>query len=152
MKSLQEVFAPDNRCFGCGPANNLGLGLKSMVEGEGLVATFLPKPHHQAFENVLSGGICGTLLDCHSNWCAAYALMKKGSHKSPPCTVTARYSVNLLHPTPMDTLLIIIARPLLVTDKKAEIFAEIKAKDKVTATCEGVFVAVSEGHPGFHRW
>ena len=30
-----------------------------------------PEPHHLAFEGVLNGGICGALLDCHSNWTAA---------------------------------------------------------------------------------
>jgi hypothetical protein len=71
---------------------------------------------------------------------------------SPPCTVTARYAVDLLAPTPMNTTLKLIARPKLVTAKKAEISAEILANDIRTASCEGIFVAVSPGHPGFHRW
>lgn len=152
MKSLQEIFAPNNQCFGCGPSNTLGLRLKSMAQGDAFIAHFLPKPHHQAFENVLSGGICGTLLDCHSNWCAAYSIMQKYGLKTPPCTVTARFSINLLMPTPMKTMLTLTARPTLVTEKKAEIFAELKAFDQITATCEGLFVAVKEDHPGFHRW
>ena len=27
-----------------------------------------------------------------------------------------------------------------------------EAAGKVTATCRGVFVAVKEGHPAYHRW
>src|SRR5579871_4450367 len=104
MKSLQDAFAPNNQCFGCGPANSQGLQIKSMVEGDEVVARFIPKVHHQAFDNVLSGGICGVLLDCHSNWCAAYFIMMKTGQNSPPCTVTARYAVSLLAPTPMDTI------------------------------------------------
>jgi len=30
--------------------------------------------------------------------------------------------------------------------------ATIEAAGRVTATCRGVFVAVKEGHPAFHRW
>jgi len=152
MKSLQDTFAPNNQCFGCGPSNSQGLQIKSMVEDDTVVAYFTPKAHHQAFPNVLSGGICGTLLDCHSNWCAAYFIMKKRGENTPPCTVTARYAVELRLPTPMDKVLKIVARPTLVTEKKAEITASLLADDVVTATCEGLFVAVSEGHPAYHRW
>lgn len=152
MKSLQDTFAPNNQCFGCGPSNSLGLQIKSMVEGDSCVAMFRPQVHHQAFDNVLSGGICGTLLDCHSNWCAAYFIMKARGETTPPCTVTARYAVDLLAPTPMDQIIKIIATPKRVTEKKAEIYAELIVNEICTARCEGVFVAVSPGHPGYHRW
>lgn len=152
MKSLQDSFAPLNQCFGCGPSNSLGLQIKSFVEGDLVVATFMPADHHKAFDNVLSGGICGTLLDCHSNWAAAYYIMKKRNENIAPCTVTARYAVDLLAPTPMGKMLNIIAKPKLVTEKKAEIQAEISVDGSVTARCEGLFVAVSPGHPAYHRW
>jgi hypothetical protein len=28
----------------------------------------------------------------------------------------------------------------------------VESGGKTTATCRGVFVAVREGHPAFHRW
>lgn len=152
MKSLQEQFAPHNQCFGCGPSNSLGLRIKSFPQGEELIMSFWPEHHHQAFENILSGGICGTLLDCHSNWCAAYSIMKHTNQESPPCTVTAKYSVHLKAPTPMNKELKLIARPTLVSERKAEIYAEISVDGQITATCEGLFIAVSPGHPSYHRW
>lgn len=152
MLSLQERFAPRNRCFGCGPSNDKGLRIRSMVEGDSLVALFTPEPHHQAFDNILSGGICGTLLDCHSNWCAAYFIMQERKEDTSPCTVTARYTVELKAPTPMNTELKIIARPIKISTRKGEIHAEIWANNQITATCEGIFVAVNPGHPGYHRW
>lgn len=151
-KSLQEQFASNNECFGCGPSNELGLRIKSFVDGENLIASFMPQKHHQAFDNILSGGIIGVLLDCHSNWCAAYSIMKKRNESTPPCTVTAKYNVELLAPTPMDQAIQIIATPILVTERKAEISAKLIAHGSVTATCTGLFVAVSPGHPGYHRW
>ena len=73
--SLQDRYAPQNQCFGCGPANSKGLRIKSYVVGDELVAEFTPEAHHIAFAGVLNGGIIGTLLDCHSNWAAAHHLM-----------------------------------------------------------------------------
>ena len=74
-------------CFGCGPANEKGLRIKSLVVGDEVVADFTPEPHHLAFGGVLNGGIIGALLDCHSNWTAAYYLMKARGLETPPCTV-----------------------------------------------------------------
>lgn len=152
IKSLQEQFAPHNECFGCGPSNSLGLRIQSFVQGDELIATFMPQKHHQAFDNILSGGIVGTLLDCHSNWCAAYFIMKERGEETPPCTVTAKYAVQLLAPTPMKSPLQLIAKPTLLTGRKAEVSAKLIADGVCTATCEGLFVAVSPGHPGYHRW
>jgi len=62
MKSIQETYAPQNRCFGCGPSNDKGLRIRSFEEGDELICEWRPQPHHLAFENVLNGGICGALL------------------------------------------------------------------------------------------
>jgi hypothetical protein len=32
------------------------------------------------------------------------------------------------------------------------VLAKLVSKGKTCATCRGVFVAVKEGHPAFHRW
>jgi hypothetical protein len=152
MKSLQDMYAPNNKCFGCGPKNLHGLQIKSWVKDGLVVAEFIPQPHHQAFDNVLNGGICGTLLDCHSNWCAAYFIMKERNDKSPPCTVTARFAVELLKPTPMNKTIKIVAAPTAISENKAEIKAQLIVDEICTARCEGLFVAVSPGHPAYHRW
>ena len=66
-KSLQETYAPNGICFGCGVGNEKGLRIRSFPEGEEVVASWHAEAHHQAFPGMLSGGIVGTLLDCHSN-------------------------------------------------------------------------------------
>jgi hypothetical protein len=76
-QSLQKRYAPANRCFGCGPANEKGLRIQSFVQGDALVCDWTPQPHHLAFDGVLNGGICGAILDCHSNWAAAHFLMTR---------------------------------------------------------------------------
>lgn len=151
--SLQERYAPNNACFGCGPANDQGLRIRSMPQGDVVVAEWTAQPHHQAFPGVLNGGIIGSLLDCHSNWTAAYVLMKQAGADSPPCTVTADYAIKLLRPTPMDGPVKLEARAVEVKDDRAVIEATLTGSNgKLCATCRGTFVAVKEGHPAYHRW
>lgn len=150
--SLQDKYAPHNRCFGCGPANEKGLRIKSRPEGDECVAEFTPEPHHEAFPGVLNGGIIGTLLDCHSNWTAAWSLLRASNADTPPCTVTADFHIVLKRPTPMDALVTLNAHAVEQTADRAIIEATLTANGKICATCRGTFVAVKEGHPAFHRW
>ena len=150
--ALQDRYAPNGTCFGCGPRNENGLRIKSVVRGEEVVATWRAARYHEAFAGTLSGGIAGTLLDCHSNWTAAYHLMRRTEATTPPCTVTAEYSVKLLRPTPTDGPIELVARPIEIGDDRAVVEAELHAGGKVCATCRGTFVAVRPGHPAYHRW
>jgi len=150
-KSVQEEYAPHNECFGCGPANAKGLHIRSMKAEDGLVCDWTPSREHLAFPGVLNGGICGALLDCHSNWAAAMHLMKAGNLTTPPCTVTAEFTVKLKRPTPLGPLQL-KAHVVEAQGDRATVEATIEAGGKVTATCRGIFVAVREGHPAFHRW
>ena len=151
-QSLQDRYAPKNRCFGCGPANEKGLRIKSFVEGEQAVCDWRPEPHHQAYEGILNGGICGAILDCHSNWTAAHHLMKAAGAEVPPCTVTADFHVKLRRPTPMGVALHLTARVVESSGDRAVVEAAIEAEGRTTATCRGTFVAVKEGHPAYHGW
>lgn len=152
-KSLQETYAPNSICFGCGVKNEKGLQIRSFPTENGeVVAEWRAQPHHQAFPGMLNGGIIGALLDCHSNWTAAYYLMKKHGKEKPDCTVTANYSVKLLRPTPFDSTIYLKARVVEAEDDRATVEAELIANDKICATCRGLFVIVKEGHPAYHRW
>jgi len=152
-QSLQDRFAPGLICFGCGPANEKGLQIKSFPGGDGRVkAQFAPRDHHQAFEGMLNGGIIGALLDCHMNWTAAWTLMQKLESEKPPCSVTSEFSVRFSKPTPVDSMVRLIAWAEESTDRKVSTRAELWARDELTATGKGVFVAVKEGHPAWHRW
>ena len=152
MKSVQETYAPENRCFGCGPANEKGLRIRSFEEGGELVGEWHAEPHHQAFDGILNGGICGALLDCHSNWAAAMHLMRSRGESTPPCTVTADFHVMLMRPTPMDAAIKMRAHVVESSEDRAVVKASLEANGQVTATCRGTFVAVKEGHPAYHRW
>jgi acyl-coenzyme A thioesterase PaaI-like protein len=151
-KSIQETYAPDMACFGCGPANPKGLHVQSFPNGEEVIAEWKPKPEYEAFTGVLSGGIIGTLLDCHCNWTAAWHLMKQNGADHPPPTVTAEYTIKLFRPTPSDQPIKLEAKVVESSEDRAVAEGVLIAHGKVCATCRGTFVAVKPGHPAYHRW
>src|SRR3989304_4676628 len=58
-------LSDNNRCFGCGKENPLGLKItftldrgKKAIKGE-----FTPGPEHQGYQGITHGGIIATLLD-----------------------------------------------------------------------------------------
>ena len=101
---------------------------------------------------MLNGGIIGALLDCHSNWTAAFHLMRKAGAEAPPVTVTAEFAVKLRRPTPSGGALRLRARVTESTDDRAVVESSLEAGGQVCATCRGTFVAVKPGHPAYHRW
>jgi acyl-coenzyme A thioesterase PaaI-like protein len=163
--SLQERYAPNSICFGCGPANAGGLHIRSFpaaatggVEGDPsdgadeVIAEWMPTSGYEAFPGVLNGGIIGALLDCHSNWTAAYHLMRKAGAEKPPTTVTSDYAIKLLRPTPADQSVHLRARVVESTDRRAVVEATLESGGEPSATCRGTFVAVREGHTAYNRW
>jgi acyl-coenzyme A thioesterase PaaI-like protein len=151
--ALQDRYAPNGVCFGCGPANAKGLRIKSRLGEDGaVVCDWQPRPEHEAFAGVLSGGIIGTLLDCHCNWTAAQHLMRAAGEAKPPSTVTAEYHIKLLRPTPTDGPVHLSARVVDAAEGRAVVEGTLAAGGKTCATCRGVFVAVGPGHPAYHRW
>ena len=65
MKSIQETYAPNLACFGCGPANPKGLHIRSFPNGDEVVAEWEPSKEYEAFEGMLSGaslGRCSTVI------------------------------------------------------------------------------------------
>jgi len=139
-------------CYGCGPANDRGLHVRSFPDGDALVAEWTPQPHHEAFPGVLNGGIIGTLLDCHCNWTAALHLMRQADAGQPPCTVTADYLITMKRPTPTGGAVRLRAWVVESAADRATVDGTLEAGGKVCATCRGTFVAVKEGHPAYHRW
>jgi len=154
-KSLQEQYAPHGRCFGCGPTNDKGLRIRSFPQSDDaaahVICDFTPEKHHEAFDNVVNGGILGALLDCHMNWTTIFHLMKKNGLDKAPCCVTADFKVTLKRPTPLGPLHI-DAWVVSSTEDRATIEATITANGKVTAIGNGTFVAVKPDHPAYHRW
>ncbi len=150
--SLQDRYAPNSVCFGCGPKNEAGLKLKSVPSGESVTAEWTPRREHVAFGEFGSGGIISVLMDCHGNWAATYALMKAKGLPTPPGTVTAEYTVRFLRPSSIGSVWRLSARATKIEGDKAWVSGELTVGSEITATMNGLFVAVKESHPAFHRW
>jgi acyl-coenzyme A thioesterase PaaI-like protein len=152
MESLQDKYSPNAVCFGCGPANPAGLHIKSRLEGNRLVADWLPKPQHMAFAGFTNGGIISTLLDCHGNMTAAYSLMKERGLQTPPGTVTAELTIKFLRPSPLKKELHLSAWCTGIEGNRVRVEGSLEVDDVKTASMSGLYVAVKEGHPAFHKW
>lgn len=154
-KSLQERFAPRGLCFGCGPANPEGLRIRSFPSAEDpatLICEWSPEAHHAAYATFLNGGVIGAIFDCHCNWAATWHLMRRDGLESPPCTVTADFQVKFKRPTAMDAPVTLAARAVSGEGSKVKVEATLSSHGKLTATCNGRFVAVPPDHPAYHRW
>jgi acyl-coenzyme A thioesterase PaaI-like protein len=152
VRSLQETYAPNGICFGCGPANAKGLQIRSVPAGDVVTCEWRAKPEHQAFPGMLSGGIAGALLDCHSNWTAIHHLIKAGGLSEAPPMVTADYYVRFRRPMPIDGPITLSARVVESAADRATVEATLTAGGQECATCRGTFVAVQPGHPAYARW
>jgi acyl-coenzyme A thioesterase PaaI-like protein len=151
-QSVQERYAPGSTCFGCGPANPDGLHIRSFPAGDELVAEWQSRPRYEAFPGALSGGIAGTMLDCHSNWAATLELMRRSGAATPPATVTSRFEVRFLRPASTNGPIVLHARVVDVLPERATVESTLEAGGVTCATFRGTFVAVPEGHPAFGRW
>ena len=104
VPSIQERLFPDLRCFGCGPANERGLRLRSFPSDAAVTAEFLPWPEHDNGLGYLNGGIISTLLDCHSAAAVMHEADRRGWGALPGAGlayVTAGLDVRYLRPAPL---------------------------------------------------
>lgn len=151
--SLQQRYAPEGRCFGCGPANEHGLRIQSFEAKDGtVVATWQARPEHEAFDGYVNGGILGTLIDCHSNWTAIAALLAHLGASEAPSTVTVDYSVRFRRPTLSDRPLRLIGKAIEILDDRVAVETIVEVDGERTAIGRATFVAVQPGHPAFGRW
>lgn len=134
---------PDLTCYGCGPANEVGLQLKSYLgaDGETLVATVHPEEmFNSGAPNVMYGGHIASLIDCHSIWTAitfAYRAENRELGSSPRIAyVTGELCVEYLEPTPLDRSIDLTARVDGDPGKRTRVESELGPEGEVTATGE----------------
>jgi len=53
----------DDYCFVCGRENPIGMKLDFSLDGERIVAEFIPRKEHQGYMDIVHGGIISTLID-----------------------------------------------------------------------------------------
>jgi acyl-coenzyme A thioesterase PaaI-like protein len=139
--ALQDLFLPQNRCFGCGPANPDGLHLKSYEDGDDLIAEWVPEERFQGPPGVVNGGLMAVPMDCHATWAAMHVF--SADRGGEPCgAVTAGYQVRLVAPTPIGHRVVLRAQVTSRTERKAKVTVTATVDGRTVATFEGTFVAV----------
>lgn len=138
-QSIQDRYFPDLPCFGCGPANENGLRLKSFVDAGTVVADFSPWPEHDNGLGYLNGGIIATVLDCHSAAVVTYEAHQRGWPPLPGAElpyVTAGLDVRYLRPAPLNETVRLVGEILEAGEDAmtAEVRVEWDGKPRATAT------------------
>ncbi len=147
-RSLQEQWVPEGLCFGCGPANRHGLGLRSFPEGDEVVADWEPGSMYRAGPAVLAGGVIGTLLDCHTGAAVIRAVGER-DEKIPYVDgdpwVTSSYSITLHRPTPLDRSLHLRAHVTELKSDRAVATGSIMVDGNPTASITAEWRRLSSG-------
>lgn len=95
MKKVNNPFSGKTgnstyNCFGCSPENKAGLHLEFWLDGEEIVAKWMPLQEFEGWAGVVHGGIQGTLLDEAASWFVFVVIGTAG--------VTAEMQVKYLKP------------------------------------------------------
>lgn len=134
-------------CYGCGPANDQGLQVKSRWDGEDAVGTWTAEPHHcGGTREVVNGGVIATLLDCHSMNLAiarAYRDERRPIGSAPRVFfVTANMNINYRRPTPLGKPLELRASIRKVQGRKTFLTCTLSCERQVCAEADVLAVRI----------
>jgi acyl-coenzyme A thioesterase PaaI-like protein len=123
------------------------------VEGEEVVARFLPGPRHISVPGFVYGGLLASLVDCHAmataSAAAELAAGRRIGEGPAPRYVTASLHVEYLKPTPVGVELEIRGQVKERSERKAIVSLTVSAAGTVTVRGEAVAVRMpgSMGNP-----
>ena len=134
-------------CYGCGPANEQGLQVKSRWDGEDAVCTWTAAPHHSGgSREVVNGGVIATLLDCHSLNLAiarAYQDEQRPIGSAPRVFfVTANMTINYRRPTPLGKPLELRASIREVAGRKTLLHCTLSCEQQVCADADVLAIRI----------
>ena len=141
--AIQDRLFPDVRCFGCGPANEDGLRIKSYPASDLVVtARFTPWPQHDNGVGFLNGGIIATLLDCHSGAAAFHHAELRGWGPLPGAAfayVTAGINVRYLRPAPLDATVDLVAEVREASEDQMSVGVRLEHDGTVRADADALW-------------
>lgn len=124
-----------NGCFGCGDANEAGLGLKFYADEGGLVVCRLTlERRFEGPPGYAHGGIIATLLD---------EAMSKANRRRGVYAMTRQMEIEYLRPAPLSVELLLEGRSAADEGRKHRCTAELRdTAGHLLATGRGLFVEV----------
>ncbi|HZP05952.1 MAG TPA: PaaI family thioesterase [Terracidiphilus sp.] len=140
MTGSQENLTPlahaaQNRCFGCGQANPVGLHLEFLLAQDGAVVSFAVVPDsYEGPPGYLHGGIIATLLD---------EAMSKSVRARGIVAMTRRLEVEYLRPVPSGSQIRLEGRVMRSDGRKHWVEAKILDESgTVLAEGKGLFIEI----------
>ncbi|MGB6975061.1 MAG: PaaI family thioesterase [Terracidiphilus sp.] len=133
------AHAAQNRCFGCGPANEAGLHLEFMLTAEdAVVCQATVGDSFEGPQGYLHGGIIATLLD---------ESMSKAVRARGLIAMTRHMVVDYRRPVPSGSAIRMEGRVARSEGRKHWTEAEVRDDEgRVLAKAEGLFVEISKEH------
>ena len=129
------AHSAQNRCFGCGPANPVGLHLEFLLAEDGLVVCLVNIPDtYEGPAGYLHGGIIATLLD---------EAMSKAVRARGKTAMTRQMEIDYLRPVPSGAPIRMEGR--VVSSEGRKHWTEAKILDSggtVLAQGKGLFIEV----------
>jgi uncharacterized protein (TIGR00369 family) len=124
-----------NRCFGCGQANPVGLRLEFSISAEGaVISNAIVSDQYEGPPGYLHGGIIAALLD---------EAMSKANRAQGVTAMTRQMQVEYLRPVPSGAAIRIEGRVTRSEGRKHWAEARIQSADGVVlAQANGLFIAV----------
>ena len=140
MTQSQENLTPmahaaQNRCFGCGQMNPVGLHLEFFLDGEGGVVSFAKvQDTYEGPPGFVHGGILATVLD---------EAMSKSVRSKGIVAMTRRLETDYLRPVPSGVRLLVEGRVTRSEGRKHWVEAAIRSEDGTAlAEGKGLFIEV----------
>jgi len=123
-------------CFVCGRENPIGLHVPFFVDGDAVVAEFVPQPEHQGYPGMMHGGLVTTLLD---------ETIGRASFLRDMWTMTGRLEVRFRRPVPIGEKITVVARITRLRHNLMEAEGEVRLADgSVAVEGRGLYLKVPD--------
>lgn len=124
-------------CFGCGPENAAGLGLRMRVDGDRVRAWLTLDRRHEGAPGLAHGGAVASALD--DLFGGVLVMLERPA-------VTASLSVDYRSPVILGRELALVAWCAAENGRKLELEGELRDGDRIVAEARALFVAVDIEH------
>lgn len=134
---VAEIRRKYDHCFGCGPANPIGLRLDNFLrDGKVVTAAFSPRHNYSGFSGLLHGGIVATALDEIMAWTAILV--------EDTMVITGKLDLRFKKPAQVDQDFLLAGELVERRGRRLQLEARMVAGDLVFAEANGLFLATED--------